>query len=197
MTEAMDLNRSALQSSTAEINPRPPLPPSPLPSPIYSTPHNPPSQPRVSLATSTPPTAPQPLVSIETSPPAPSHLPLRVEHLEVLCVRLQKEKRELEEGWRVVQDGFGRQRKAFMDQMMRTESELSLTKQSADRYANEVRELSTQLLLRDEELRVLRERARTREEMAREAFDTDRVRYEETIQELQQAVEGKSHAQNN
>lgn len=110
---------------------------------------------------------------------------------------LQKEKRELEEERRVMQDGFGRQRKAFMTQMMQTESELSLVRQSGDRYANEVRELSTQLLLRDEELRLLREKARSREDLAQEAFDADRVKYEETIQELHQAVEGKSHAQNN
>ena len=193
-----------------------PCTPSPPPSPIYATvvPHprtSPrPSHPHASTppsshphASTLPPALPQHPISMATTaqPPVsvatavPSHLGLRVESLEAVCVGLQREKRALKEERRVALDGFNRQRKTFMNQMMQTEGELSLSRHSVERYSKEVRELSTQLLLRDEELSALRQRSKMAYSSTREAFDADRVKYEEAIQVLQRALEGGSWSQ--
>ena len=111
------------------------------------------------------------------------NLPLRVQYLESLCVTLQKEKRGMEEE-------FGRQRKKFMNHMVEMEAEATLTKKTMEKLSNEVRELSTQLLNRDEEIKNIAMAAQLTEAGTREAFDADRVKYEEELASLRQILKG-------
>lgn len=112
------------------------------------------------------------------------NLPLRVQYLESLCVTLQKEKRGMEEE-------FGRQRKKFMNHMVEVEAEATLTKKTLEKLSNEVRELSTQLLIRDEEVKNISMAAQLAEAGNREAFDADRVKYEEELASLRQILKGR------
>ena len=108
---------------------------------------------------------------------------LRVHHLEQLCGKLQTENKTL-------QDNFGRQRKKFMDKMLEMEAERMLLSNTIDRYSKEVREISTELLTRDEELKNMSMALKLSEAHMREDFDADRVKYEEEIASLGQILSG-------
>lgn len=108
---------------------------------------------------------------------------LRVQYLESVCGSLQREKKGMEEE-------FGRQRKKFMNNMIQMEAELNLQKQTVEKFSNEVRELSTQLLTRDEELNNLQMVSRLSDSSVREMFDVERVKYEEEIASLRGKIEG-------
>ena len=112
------------------------------------------------------------------------NLVLRMQYLESLCGNLQREKRAMEEE-------FGRQRKKFMNNMIEKEGELNLAKQSEEKLSMEVRELSTQLLARDEELNHLKMTAKLSDSYLQERFDVERVKYEEEIALLRGKIEGK------
>ena len=112
------------------------------------------------------------------------NLALRMQYLESLCGNLQREKKAMEEE-------FGRQRKKFMNNMIEKEGELNLTKQSEDKLSMEVRELSTQLLARDEELNHLKMTAKLSDSFLQERFDVERVKYEEENALLRGKIEGK------
>ena len=114
---------------------------------------------------------------------ASSNMVLRVQYLEKLCGKLQVENGTL-------QDNFGRQRKKFMDRMLEMEAERSLLSNTIDRYSKEIREISTQLLTRDEELKNVSMAAKLSEAQRREDFDADRVKYEEEIASLTQILSG-------
>lgn len=125
---------------------------------------------------------------IQSSPAASSTnstatLALRVQHLEQLCGKMKRERSEMEEE-------FGRQRKSFMNQMARSDAQLSLGKHNADKYSKEVQELSKQVLFKDEELQNVTIAAGITEATLRERFDTDRVKYEEEIASLRKIVSG-------
>lgn len=153
------------------------------PSPLQATPFN--SQapyPTESLYTAVKP-RPAPLPASSQSL-AHSGVALRLQYLEQLCVSLQKEKRSLEED-------FGRQRKKFMNHMVQKDAELALTQQTLEKFSVEVQELSTQLLNRDEEVKNIQIAAQLMESSNREAFDVDRVKYEEEISSLRRILEGK------
>ena len=86
---------------------------------------------------------------------------------------------------------FGRQRKMFMNHMTDLENQLSLAKQTNLKLSDEVRELSTQLLYKDEELKSVAAASKMAHAQNREAFDADRVKYEEEIASLRQIVNGE------
>ena len=109
---------------------------------------------------------------------------LRIHYLEQLCITLRREKEQLE-------GEFGRQRKMFMNQMMELDNQTSLYKQSNSKLSEEVRELSTQLLYRDEELKSVTAASKMADAQNREAFDVDRVKYEEEIASLRQILDGE------
>ena len=121
-------------------------------------------------------------------PPAPNPTStsphLRIHYLEQLCMTLRREKEQLE-------GEFGRQRKMFMNHMTELENEISLAKQTNKKLSEEVRELSTQLLYRDEELKSVTTASKMAEAQNREAFDVDRVKYEEEIASLRQILDGE------
>lgn len=106
-----------------------------------------------------------------------------MQYLESLCGNLQREKKAMEEE-------FGRQRKKFMNNMIESEGELNLSKQSVEKLSMEVRELSTQLLARDEELNDLKEITKVSDSNLQERFDVERVKYEEEIALLRGKIEG-------
>lgn len=89
-----------------------------------------------------------------------------------------------------MEEEFGRQRKKFMNNMIQMEAELNLQKQTVEKFSNEVRELSTQLLSRDEELNNLQMVSRLSDSSVREMFDAERVKYEEEIASLRAKIEG-------
>ena len=89
-----------------------------------------------------------------------------------------------------MEEEFGRQRKKFMNNMIQMEAELNLQKQTVEKFSNEVRELSTQLLTRDEELNNLQMVSRLSDSSVREMFDAERVKYEEEIASLRGKIEG-------
>ena len=97
---------------------------------------------------------------------------------------LKREKVELE-------GEFGRQRKMFMNHMTELDSQVSLAKQTSVKLSEEVRELSTQLLYRDEELKSVTAASKMANAQNREAFDVDRVKYEEEIASLRQILDGE------
>ena len=111
------------------------------------------------------------------------NLALRMQYLESLCGNLQREKKAMEEE-------FGRQRKKFMNNMIESEGELNLSKQTVEKLSMEMRELSTQLLARDEELNHLKEIAKLSDCNLQERFDVERVKYEEEIALLRGKIEG-------
>ena len=126
---------------------------------------------------------------MQTPPTGPSADPaaiagIRVKYLEDLCSKLSREKSDIEEG-------FGRQRKSFMNQMAQTDAKLSLCKHTIDKYEKEVQELSKQVLARDEELQNVTIAAGITEATIRERFDVDRVKYEEEIASLRKIVSGE------
>ena len=89
------------------------------------------------------------------------------------------------------EEEFGRQRKVFMNHMTELDNEISLTKQKNLKLSEEVRDLSTQLLYKDEELKSIAAASKITEAQHREAFDADRVKYEEEIASLRQILDGK------
>ncbi len=111
-------------------------------------------------------------------------LKLKVQHLEQLCGKLQKEKSE-------TQEDFGKQRKKFMDKLVEVESERTLLANTIERYNTEIREISTQLMAKDEEVNNVRVVAKMSTKQAREDFDVDRVKYEEEIASLRQIMTGE------
>lgn len=119
----------------------------------------------------------------QSSSTAVGTLEIRVKHLEQLCGKLSREKAEMEEG-------FGRQRKSFMNQMAQTDAKLSLCKHTIDKYAKEVEELSKQVLAKDEELQNVTIAAGITEATIRERFDAEKVKYEEEIASLRKIVSG-------
>lgn len=123
-----------------------------------------------------PPAAPNPT---STSP----HL--RIHYLEQLCMTLRREKEQLE-------GEFGRQRKMFMNHVTELDNQISLSKQTNTKLSEEVRDLSTQLLYKDEELKSVTAASKMTDAQNREAFDVDRVKYEEEIASLRQIVDGES-----
>lgn len=122
-----------------------------------------------------PPAAPNPT---STSP----HL--RIHYLEQLCMTLRREKEQLE-------GEFGRQRKMFMNHVTELDNQISLSKQTNTKLSEEVRDLSTQLLYKDEELKSVTAASKMTDAQNREAFDVDRVKYEEEIASLRQIVDGE------
>ena len=78
-----------------------------------------------------------------------------------------------------------------MNHMTELENEISLTKQTNKKLSEEVRELSTQLLYRDEELKSVTTSSKMADAQNREAFDVDRVKYEEEIASLRQILNGE------
>lgn len=108
----------------------------------------------------------------------------RVQDLEKLCAKLQRERAYMEEM-------FGRQRKSFMNQMAHSDAELSMCKQKIDSYAEEVRELSVHVMTKDEQLKDCTIAAGITEASIREMFDADRVKYEEEIASLRKIVSGE------
>ncbi|XP_064392393.1 rab GTPase-binding effector protein 1-like [Halichondria panicea] len=115
-------------------------------------------------------------------------LKLKVQHLEQLCGKLQKEKSE-------TQEEFGKQRKKFMDKLVEVESERTLLANTIERYNTEIREISTQLMAKDEEVNNVRVVAKMSTKQAREDFDVDRVKYEEEIASLRQIMTVQSQDQ--
>lgn len=113
-----------------------------------------------------------------------STLAAKVQYLEKLCGKLTREKSEMEEG-------FGRQRKSFMNQMAHSDAQLTLCKHTADKYSREVQELSKLMLVKDEELKNVTIAAGITEATLRERFDADRVKYEEEIASLTKIVSGR------
>lgn len=109
---------------------------------------------------------------------------LRIKYLEQLCGKLVREKNEMEED-------FGRQRKSFMNQMAHSDAQLSLCRQKIDKSDGEIRELSKELLSKDEQLQNLSVAVRITEASVREKYDADRVKYEEEIASLRKIVSGK------
>ena len=112
------------------------------------------------------------------------NLVLRMQYLESLCGSLHREKKAME-------DEFGRQRKKFMNNMIEKEAELNMARQSEEKLLMEVRELSTQLLARDEEVNNLKMTAKLSDSHLQERFDVERVKYEEEIASLRGMIEGK------
>ncbi len=111
-------------------------------------------------------------------------LTLRMQHLEQLCGKLQKEKSE-------TQEDFGKQRKKFMEKLVEVESERTLLANTIERYNTEIREISTQLMAKDEEVNNVRVVAKMSTKQVREDFDVDRVKYEEEIASLRQIMTGE------
>lgn len=77
-----------------------------------------------------------------------------------------------------------------MNHMTELEGKVSLAGQTNSKLSEEVRELSTQLLYRDEELKSVAAASKLTEAQHREAFDVDRVKYEEEIASLRQILDG-------
>ena len=129
-----------------------------------------------------------PTVTPGVVPPAPNPTStsphLRVHYLEQLCMTLRREKEQLE-------GEFGRQRKMFMKHMTELDSQISLANQTNTKLSEEIRELSTQLLYRDEELKSVSAASKMADAQNREAFDVDRVKYEEEIASLRQILDGE------
>ena len=109
---------------------------------------------------------------------------LRIHYLEQLCMTLRREKEQLE-------GEFGRQRKMFMNHVTELDNQISLSKQTNTKLSEEVRDLSTQLLYKDEELKSVTAASKMTDAQNREAFDVDRVKYEEEIASLRQIVDGE------
>jgi hypothetical protein len=97
---------------------------------------------------------------------------------------LTREKEQLE-------GEFGRQRKMFMNHMTEQDNKISVAEQMNKKLSEEVRELSTQLLYRDEELKSVTTTSKMADAQNREAFDVDRVKYEEEIASLRQILDGE------
>lgn len=78
-----------------------------------------------------------------------------------------------------------------MNHMTELDNEISLAKLTNQKLSAEVRELSTQLLYKDEELKSITAASKITEAQHREAFDADRVKYEEEIASLRQILDSK------
>ena len=118
------------------------------------------------------------------TPPNADNTLLRLHYLEQLCGTLTKEKKTIE-------NNFGRQRKKFMNHILQSDATIAKANSNNESLSNEVRELSTQLLLKDEEVKDIRMASKIMESQAKEAFDADRVKYEEEIASLRQILTGE------
>lgn len=124
----------------------------------------------------------------------------RVQQLESLCRDLKKEKNVMEEQ-------FGQQRKKFMNLMVQKDEELNAVQKSVEKFSNEIKQLRQQLKLKDEEVsgdveeaivchclsaQILstKEATKVKEAENREAFDVDRIKYEEEIASLRRIING-------
>ncbi|CAI8023275.1 Rab GTPase-binding effector protein 1 [Geodia barretti] len=125
--------------------------------------------------------------SREESAPTQVHtLALRLQHLESLCQDLQREKN-------VMEDQFGLQRRKFMNLMVEKDEELSQMKRSVEQLSSELQRCQQQLRDREEELRGTITKAR--ESAMREAFDADRIIYEEEIATLRKTIDGEGRGE--
>ena len=115
-----------------------------------------------------------------------SNLTHRVQYLEKLCAKLQRERFEMEEM-------FGRQRKSFMNQMAHSDAQLSVCKKRIDSYTEELGEMSIHVKTKDEQLNNYAATAGATEATIREMFDADRVKYEEEIASLRKIVAGECY----
>ncbi len=107
-------------------------------------------------------------------------LSVRMHKLEHRCAKLTKERADMEEM-------FGRQRKAFMNQMSHTEKQLTMCKSRIDSYEKESRLLKVEVEEKEKQLTESAIRAAN----IRENFDADRVKYEEEIASLKAIVTGE------
>jgi hypothetical protein len=107
--------------------------------------------------------------------------------LEAECSDLQKEKKVMEEQ-------FGVQRKKFINLMIKKDSELSVVKKSVEQFSSEALRLGQQLRLKEEEVRDMWVATKARESANREAFDADRIKYEEEIASLRRIIEEQCSA---
>lgn len=106
---------------------------------------------------------------------------LRLQYLESIVARLEKEKKAMEEE-------FGRQRKKFMSQMMQTESDINLTKQSLSQHIKEIEDLHLKLLGKEKELKSCQQSI--------SEFQSERLKYNEDILSLKHMIQVSSHEHN-
>lgn len=85
-----------------------------------------------------------------------------------------------------MEEEFGRQRKSFMSQMTGLEQTHEASK---NKLHEQIRSLEEKLLRNNEEMVSIQQKAQMRDNKTREAFDADRVKYEEEISSLKQALE--------
>ncbi len=78
-----------------------------------------------------------------------------------------------------------------MKQMVQMEDEANLAKQTVEKFATEVQELSTQLLYRDEELKNVQMAAELAERSAREDLKVEKSNYQEEIASLRKIITGR------
>ena len=80
-----------------------------------------------------------------------------------------------------MEEEFGRQRKSFMSQMVGLEQTFDVSK---NKYVDQIKSLEEKLLRNNEEIVSIQQKAQMRDSKTREAFDADRVKYEEEISSL-------------
>ena len=139
-----------------------------------ATPHQPPLPNRAQR-----PLSPSynPSSSLPATPTLDSNtLLVRLQYQEQLCAQMVREKRAMEEE-------FGRQRKSFMSQMVVSEQTYEANK---NRFIEQIKSLEDKLLRNNEEIVSIQQKAQIRDSKTREAFDADRVKYEEEISSLKQ-----------
>jgi hypothetical protein len=112
---------------------------------------------------------------------ATSALELRLQHMEALCQDLQREKSAMDEQ-------FGQQRKKFMNIMVQKDTELSDVKKSVEQFSRECQQLRQQLKVKEEEILYMDKARKGMEYATREAFDADRIKYEEEIASLHRII---------
>jgi predicted nucleic acid-binding Zn-ribbon protein len=92
-----------------------------------------------------------------------------------------------------MEDQFGLQRRKFMNLMVEKDQELSRVKQSVEQLSSELQRCQQQLRDREEELQGTITKAR--ESAMREAFDADRIIYEEEIATLRRIIDGEGRGE--
>jgi chromosome segregation ATPase len=102
--------------------------------------------------------------------------------MEALCQDLQREKSAMDEQ-------FGQQRKKFMNIMVQKDTELSDVKKSVEQFSRECQQLRQQLKVKEEEILYMDKARKGMEYATREAFDADRIKYEEEIASLHRIIE--------
>jgi chromosome segregation ATPase len=93
-----------------------------------------------------------------------------------------------------MEEQFGVQRKKFINLMIKKDSELSVVKKSVEQFSSEALRLGQQLRLKEEEVRDMWVATKARESANREAFDADRIKYEEEIASLRRIIEEQCSA---